>query len=121
MPSAKGGHQDAVALRLDLVHGWFFTIDSARVRAELRERVQQFQRECYEVLFKHFSGESEKLEQQQHESESLRVRMVAEIRQTFGITAAQQAWIKLGLLVVPAMAQAVAQLNLFDWADRRAA
>ena len=38
--------------------------------------MQMYQRECYEVLFKHFSGEREKLLHQEQESESLRVRMV---------------------------------------------
>src|SRR2546423_461663 len=47
MPSARGGSQETICLRLDLVHGWLFTIDSTRVRAKLRERVQLYQRECY--------------------------------------------------------------------------
>ncbi len=114
IPFNRGGPQEYVCLRLDLVHGWLFRIDSLRVRTDLQETVQNYQRECYDVLAQHFSGEREKLEQQKHESESLRVRMVSEIRQTFGIVAAQQAWKELGLIVVPAMTRTLVQLDLFD-------
>jgi P22_AR N-terminal domain len=121
IPFGRGGLQDQVCLRLDLVHGWLFTIDSTRVHISLRERVQLYQRECYEVLFKHFSGDSEKLYHQQHESESLRLRKIDEIRLIFGNRAAAQAWKELGLLWVPAMDEMLTQPTLFDWADSQAA
>jgi hypothetical protein len=113
-PFGPGGPQEMVCLSLQLIHGWLFTIEASRVREELRDRVFSFQRECYEVLFRHFSGESEKLEQQRHESESLRVRMVSEARQTFGARAAAQLWKELELPYVPAMALSLAQPDLFD-------
>ena len=83
--------------------------------------MQMYQRECYEVLFKHFSGEREKLLHQEQESESLRVRMVSECRQTFGQREAQQLWKKLGLPELPAMADSFAQRNLLDLMNDKAA
>lgn len=111
----RGGPQDTICLRLDLLHGWFFTIDSTRVKPSLRERVEVYQRECYRVLYRHFAGDSDAAKQA-YESESLRVRMVAEARQTFGERAAAQLWHKLELPYVPAMAVPLAQGDLFEWA-----
>jgi hypothetical protein len=96
--------------------GWLFTVDAARVKAVFRERVLLYQRDCYQVLHRNFCNESEKLLQQVHESESLRVRMVSEARQTFGERAAAQLWRKLDLPLVPAMAAPLAQGDLFEWA-----
>jgi hypothetical protein len=54
LPSA-GGPQETFCLRLDLVHGWLFTIDESRVKDEtIRQRVLTYKRECYAVLFRHF-------------------------------------------------------------------
>lgn len=39
MPS-PGGMQETTCLRLDLVHGWLFTIDESRVASGLRLRVR---------------------------------------------------------------------------------
>jgi hypothetical protein len=117
IPFGRGGPQDQVCLRMDLIHGWLFTVDSTRVKATLRERVVLSQRECYRVLYQHFCGDNERLVQQQHESESLRIRMVAEARQTFSQHAAAELWHKLELPLVPAMAVPLAQGDLFEWAS----
>lgn len=37
-------------LPLDRINGWLFGINAARVKEELRERLIQYQRECYRVL-----------------------------------------------------------------------
>jgi hypothetical protein len=116
IPFGRGGPQQSVCLRLDLVPGWLFKVDSTRVAKRLRERVQLYQRECYGVLARNFLGESARLAQQANESESLRVRIVAEARQTFGERAAAQLWHKLELPLVPAMAMPLAQGDLFEWA-----
>ncbi len=44
----------AVFLPLDHLNGWLFGVDVARVRAELRERMNWYRRECYAVLAQHF-------------------------------------------------------------------
>jgi hypothetical protein len=46
--------------------------------------------------------------------EALSVRLVSEARQTFGIRAAGQLWLKLHLPLVPAMLETKSQPDLFD-------
>jgi hypothetical protein len=41
-------------LPLDRLNGWLFGVDVARVREELRERMNWYRRECYAVLARHF-------------------------------------------------------------------
>ena len=117
-PFGRGGSQEAVCLKLELVNGWLFTIDAARIKYErVRERVILYQRECYDVLFKHFYGKYEPLsieEEDANESENARLRMVTEARQTFGPRASGQLWFRLGLPVVPAMLEQPAP-DLFDY------
>jgi hypothetical protein len=114
IPSLRGGDQDTVTLRLDRLHGWLFTVDSRRVREEIRERIHVFQRECYEALYRHFCKDQERLAKEANDSESLGLRMVTEARQTYGERAAAQLWEKLGLPMVPAMAEVFRQYELFN-------
>lgn len=59
LPSA-GGMQETFCLRLDLVHGWLFTIDDSRVKDDtVRQKVLSYKRECYGVLFQYFHGKAE--------------------------------------------------------------
>lgn len=51
----------------------------------------------------------------QEESESVKLRMVTESRQTFGTQASAQLWFQLGLPIVPAMLHDPRQLNLLDY------
>lgn len=55
IPSA-GGAQQTMMLPLDMLNGWLFGISSARVRPDLRERLNQYQRECFQVLAAHFGA-----------------------------------------------------------------
>lgn len=52
-PSA-GGAQKTLFMPLDRLNGWLFGVDVARVREELRERMNWYRRECYAVLARHF-------------------------------------------------------------------
>lgn len=112
MPLGRGGPQDTICLPLDLIHGWFFTLSSLRIKdAELRARVQLFQRECYDVLYRHFSGQAI-IQSPGYERRS--IEMVHEARLLFGRRAAAQVWRKRQLPVVPEMDDAFRQLDLFD-------
>ncbi len=52
-----GKPREMVCLPLDLLNGWLFGITAARVRdAAKRERLVQYQRECFEVLARHFGA-----------------------------------------------------------------
>lgn len=108
-PFGRGGDQECVCLKLELVNGWLFTIDTLRIKDEtVRERVILYQRECYQVLYEHFSGKRKAIAEIEgdptdklttNEARSL----VTEGRQTLGIQAARQLWFKLGLIRVDAM------------------
>ena len=41
-----------------MLNGWLFGVDVNRVRPELRERLMQYQRECFQVLNAHFNRPS---------------------------------------------------------------
>jgi hypothetical protein len=129
-PFGRGGDQEAVCLKLDLVNGWLFTIDTSRIsNDEVRERVILYQRECYSVLAKHFAGRNADISAPKvgetvddpHENESVKLRMVNESRHVFGNQAAAQLWFRLGLPVVPAMHHDPRQLNLLDYSVVKAA
>lgn len=104
MIPSLGGPQETTCLRLELVNGWLFTIDESRAKdEETRQRVLTYKRECYAALFHHFYGRNVGTSELPQESEAPKVRMVTEARHTFGIPAAAQLWLELGLPVVPAM------------------
>lgn len=98
MPGIGNG-QEVTLLRLDLVNGWLFTIDSARVKApETREKVISYQRECYSVLFEHFYGKAKTAAALNADIPAdAKIAMVRECRLTFGHQQAQQLWSDIGL------------------------
>ena len=53
-PGGGGGRQRALLLRVDLVSLWLSTIDTARVKDEIRPKLQRFQREAAKVLWEAF-------------------------------------------------------------------
>lgn len=107
-PFGRGGDQQTLCIKLELVNGWLFTIDSSRIRDDdVRQKVQTYQRECYQVLHEHFSGKRKpaEIEGEPDEAASVNERrsLVAEARQTFGAMAARQLWFNQNLPIVPAM------------------
>lgn len=46
--------RDMFFLPLDKLNGWLFGVSVNRVKPELRERLTQYQRECFDVLARHF-------------------------------------------------------------------
>lgn len=108
-PSAGGG-QETAGLRLDLIHGWLFTINEKLIRDdETRARVLTYKRECYGVLFQHFYGSRQQgpvvAPPPAAREEPVRVRrqLVTEARHVFGERAAGRLWFALGLPIVPEM------------------
>ena len=47
-------NREVLSLPLDYISGFLFGIDASRVKAELRERLIRYQRECYKVLAEAF-------------------------------------------------------------------
>lgn len=52
-PSA-GGDQQTTVLPLSKLNGWLFGVSVRRVKPELREKLTQYQAECFDVLASHF-------------------------------------------------------------------
>lgn len=48
--------RDMVCLPLKYVYGWLFTINPGKVAPEARAAVSRYRRECYDVLYEHFTG-----------------------------------------------------------------
>lgn len=124
---SPGGMQETTCLRLDLLNGWLFKVDSRRVKnEETRRKLLTYQRECYKVLFEHFYGKRHAAEpvvpdqDETADNENLKLRHVTECRQVFGTQAAAQLWFKMNLPVVPAMLQDPRQMSIFDYAAVKA-
>ena len=50
-----GKQREMLMLPLDYLNGWLFGVDASRVRAEIKPRLLEYQRECFKVLASHFA------------------------------------------------------------------
>jgi hypothetical protein len=122
VPFGRGGPQEMVCLTLELIHGWLFTIDTSRIKADdIRERVIAFQEECYRVLYQHFSGDRARIAREASESESLSLRLVTEARHVWGERVAAELWEKRGLPMVKSMDDVFRQHDMFGTIEYRKA
>ena len=46
-----------ICLPLDFINGWLFGVSTHRVKPELRDKITQYQRECYRILAQAFQAE----------------------------------------------------------------
>ena len=53
LPS-KSGNQEYLCLPISMLNGWLFGIDTNRVKPEIRKTLEQYQLECFDVLYNHF-------------------------------------------------------------------
>ena len=106
-------------LKLDLFHGWLFTVESRRVKADKRERLLTYQREAYAVLAAAFLKPVRPAEIMPSPYEGLTTpearKLVTEARMSFGDRAARELWFKTGLPIVPAMTAPPRQTDLFTY------
>ncbi len=111
--------QAMLCLRLELIHGWLFSIDHSRIKdPAVRERVLIYKRECYQVLFEHFYGARRGAagrRDQLKEDEWLLLRKIAECRLTFGARAAAELWLLLDMERVPSMFLDPRQHEMFTY------
>lgn len=54
--AADEKEREMYAIRLRDVYGWLATINPGKVAPEVRETVTRYRRECYNVLYEHFTG-----------------------------------------------------------------
>ncbi len=52
--NSRRGNPEVISLPLKFIPGWLFGISPSRVHPELKERVLNYQRECYDVLWEAF-------------------------------------------------------------------
>ena len=50
-----GKDREMVTLPIDQFHGWLFTIDASRVKAEAKDKLLAYQMECFDVLHSYFT------------------------------------------------------------------
>ena len=74
--------QDTFCLKLSLLNGWLMTIDDRKVRPEIRDRLIQYQTECFDVLYKHFTGQGTAPAQRtnEHRDSLLRLKLMKELK-----------------------------------------
>ena len=51
---SKQGLQEYVCLPISMINGWLFGIETSRVKLEIRATLEQYQLECFDVLYNHF-------------------------------------------------------------------
>lgn len=54
--AADEKEREMYCIRLRDVYGWLATINPGKVAPEARETVSRYRRECYDVLYEHFTG-----------------------------------------------------------------
>lgn len=54
--AADGRTREMFALPLKFIYGWLATINPGKVAPEARDAVTRYRRECYDVLYEHFTG-----------------------------------------------------------------
>lgn len=57
--ATDGKQYDMLCLPLDYLNGWLFRINANRYRGARRDLIIQYQRECYQVLARHFMSSSQ--------------------------------------------------------------
>lgn len=83
---SKGGIQEMLCLPLKKLNGWLFSINPEKVRADIRDKLIQYQEECFSVLYEYWSkGEVKKKARQSTASQLTPLRQTAERLITTGL------------------------------------
>lgn len=56
---SEGGIQLAVTLPLDMLNGWLFGVEPNKVRPEIKDKLIEYQRECFSVLHDYWAKKSQ--------------------------------------------------------------
>ena len=71
---ADGKQYEMVCLPHQFVYGWLFTINPKNVKAEAKEVVRKYRKQCYDTLYNHFNG----LQERRNEQDDLERSLIAE-------------------------------------------
>lgn len=96
---SPGGPQKTTCLPLSLLPGFLFGISTGSILdPEVKAAVQAYQRECHEVLYRHFFGPKEDpAEGLDWQAIAAKISLIRETRLTMGRKPAQALWLMLGL------------------------
>jgi len=56
---SNGGEQEMLMLPVKFLQGWLFTVNANRVKPEIKDRLLQYQRECFDVLNQYWQNKSQ--------------------------------------------------------------
>jgi len=83
---SPGGIQQMLVLPLRKLNGWLFSINPEKVRADIRDKLIQYQEECFSVLYEYWAkGEVKKKTRQSTASQLTPLRQTAERLITTGL------------------------------------
>lgn len=71
-----GKTYEMYALPLQYIYGWLATINPGKVAPEAKEMVMKYRKECYDVLYDHFTGKMKKTNELNQEE----IRILNELR-----------------------------------------
>lgn len=76
---SNGGIQEMLCLPLKKLNGWLFSINPEKVRADIRDKLIQYQEECFSVLHEYWTkGEVKKKSRQSTATQLTPLRQTAE-------------------------------------------
>jgi hypothetical protein len=75
--TATGGSPSSLCLPLEYLNGWLFGVTVKRVKPEMQEKVLQYQRDCYRVLWEAFQTQAPVVPQRSSALEHIRATALA--------------------------------------------
>lgn len=74
---SQRGRPDNLCLPVEFLNGWLFGINASRVKPELRDKVIQYQRDCYRMLWEAFNAQAPAATQSTSALEQIRATALA--------------------------------------------
>lgn len=72
---SKNKQNNMLCLPIEYLSGWLFSIETNRVKPEIREKLVAYKKECFAVLFNHFYGSTKKIKDNLQRRYEIRNRM----------------------------------------------
>jgi len=94
---SNSGIQEMLMLPLKMLNGWLFGVDSNRVAPEIKDRVIEYQEECFDVLANHFMPKQIEQPKPKHATakEKLQLRIAIEQHCAKSGDSHRAVWLKL--------------------------
>jgi len=79
-----------ICLPLDFINGWLFGVNANRVKPELKEKIIQYQRDCYRILAHAFQIDEQVVEEQNTATSLATLQQIREMGHSIAHMAEQQ-------------------------------